>query len=374
MKLYQSAMEHCTPPKGLEERMRQAVLTAEPPEKYRAFRPRGFFRKTLLAAVLAGILTISAGAALNWDRILTSRFGSAMADTPLGQAAFQDVFVTSVCDDVTLTVRQALISDDTIYLVLDYRLPDTVDRAWLQEVCESEDGYVYAPDISYYATGDVTWEDLKVADGDTWAGLDWTDFTSYGEYLHNTILEPYRFAGGSSSGSELQGYDPEANTLTYLLRYTTESDTQTLGTQPLTLLVGPPRAMDADGVVTALADHPTILTFQPEYASQTLTGTWQDAESGWTLEVTLSPFAIQAESCLGAFEGPDDLCRSTVLVFQDGTEMPVTQLGQGLSGSSGGSQDSLYPTSVTFSTSFRDLLDVSQVEAVRVGDAVVELK
>ena len=55
----------------------------------------------------------------------------------MGQAALQDVFVSSVCDDVTLTVRQALVSDKTIYLVLDYQLPDTVDRAWLQQHPES---------------------------------------------------------------------------------------------------------------------------------------------------------------------------------------------------------------------------------------------
>lgn len=373
MKLYQSAMEHCAPPADLEERLRQAVLAAEPPEKCRVFRPRGFFRKTVLAAVLAVILTVSAGAALGWNAILTGRFGEWAASTPMGQAAFQDVFVTSVCDNVTLTVRQALVSDDTIYLVLDYQLPDTVDRAWLQEVCESEDGYVYAPDISYYATGEVTWEDLKAADGDTWANLDWADFTSYGGYLHDTALEPDRFAGGSNGSSELQGYDPETNTLTYLFRYTTESDTQTLGSQPLTLLVSPPRAMDADGVVTALADHPALLTFQPEYDSQTLTGTWQDPESGRTVNVTLSPFAIQVESHFGTFTGAKDLYQTTALVFRDGTVTPLKGLVQGLGGSSSGPTDAPYPTSVSFSTSFLDLLDVSQVEAVQVGDAAIPL-
>ena len=32
MKLYQSAMEHCAPTEGLEERLRQKVLAARPPE------------------------------------------------------------------------------------------------------------------------------------------------------------------------------------------------------------------------------------------------------------------------------------------------------------------------------------------------------
>ena len=370
MTLYQSAMEHCAPPEGLEERLRQTVLTAQPPEKRQVFRPRGFFRKAALAAVLVVILTVSAGAALDWNAILTGRFGEDAADTPTGQAAFQDVFVTSVCDDVTVTVRQALVSDDTIYLVLDYQLPDTVDRAWLQEVYESEDAFLSPPGVRYYATGDVTWEDLKAAEGETWASLDWTDYTSYSQYLHDTVLEPYHFAKGGSSETATQGYDSESNTLTYLLRYTTESDTQTLGSQPLTLLVTPP-IVDADGMETALADQPALLTFQPEYVSQTLTGTWQDSESQYTLNVTLSPFAIQVESYLGTFETSGDLRRSTALVFRDGTVTPVGELTQGLTGSSSGKKP--YPTSVSFSTSL-DLLDVSQVTAVQVGDVTIEMK
>ena len=140
MKLYHSAMEHCVPPEGLEERLRQRVLSAAPQtQRKHVFRPRGYVRKAVLAAVLAVILTISAGAAvlLGWDKVFSRRFGEEAAQTPMGQAALQDVFVSSVCDDVTLTVRQALVSDKTIYLVLDYQLPDTVDRAWLQQHPES---------------------------------------------------------------------------------------------------------------------------------------------------------------------------------------------------------------------------------------------
>ena len=372
MKLYQSAMEHCAPPEGLEARLRQTVLAMEPPEKRRVFCPGGFARKAVIAAVLAALLTVSVGAALGWNAILTGRFGEQAASTPTGQAAFQDVFVTSACDDVTLTVRQALVSDDTIYLVLDYQLPDTVDRAWLQEVYESEDAFLSPPGVRYYATGDVTWEDLKAAEGETWASLDWTDYTSYSQYMHNTVLEPYHFTKGGSGETATQGYDPETNTLTYLLRYTTESDSQTMGTQPLTLLVTPPVAEDAEGTETALADQPAIITFQPEYVSQTLTGTWQDSESQYTLNVTLSPFTIQVESYLGTFETSGDLRRSTALVFRDGTVTPVGELTQGLTGSSSGKKP--YPASVDFSSSFLELVDVTQVEAVRVGDVTVEVK
>lgn len=89
----------------------------------------------------------------------------------MGQAALQDVFVSSVCDDVTLTVRQALVSDKTIYLVLDYQLPDTVDRAWLQQITESENAWVQTPNVRYFATGEMTWEDLRAADQGKWESL-----------------------------------------------------------------------------------------------------------------------------------------------------------------------------------------------------------
>ena len=213
MKLYQSAMEHCAPPEGLEQRLRRKVLSAQMPERRQVFRPRGFFRKAVLAAVLAVVLTVSAGAVLGWNAIFTDRFGEEAASTPTGQAAFQDVSVTSVCDDVTLTVRQALISDDTIYLVLDYQLPDTVDRQWLQEVYESEDASLSLPNVRYYATGDVTWENLKAADGTAWTNLDWT-----APDVYDGLLKPYRLTGDSRGSMESRGYDPENNTLTYLLR------------------------------------------------------------------------------------------------------------------------------------------------------------
>ncbi|CAN3986500.1 hypothetical protein OHPBIL_OHPBIL_02520, partial [Dysosmobacter welbionis] len=181
MNRYHESMEHCAPPPELEEQLREAVLSAEPEPQARTavYRPRGFFRKALLAAVLIVTLTVSAGAVViaNWDAILASRFGEWAASTPMGQAAFQEVYVTSVCDDVTLTVRQALVSEKSVYLVLDYQLPDTVDREAVQRADQSDDDFIYPPEIGYYLTGDFSWADFKAADLKRWHGLDWSDFT-----------------------------------------------------------------------------------------------------------------------------------------------------------------------------------------------------
>ena len=131
MNRYHESMEHCAPPPELEEQLREAVLSAEPEPQARTavYRPRGFFRKALLAAVLAVVLTLSVGAAVlvDWDDIFTGYFGPDAAETPMAEKAFQPVNMTSVCDDVTLTIREALVDEKSICLILDYQLPDSVD-------------------------------------------------------------------------------------------------------------------------------------------------------------------------------------------------------------------------------------------------------
>ena len=103
------------PPPELEERLREAVLSAEPEPQARTavFRPRGFFRKALLAAVLAVVLTRvrRGGGAGGLGRHLLRpvRPGGGRRDPHGGRRPFRTVYVTSVCDDVTLTVREALV-------------------------------------------------------------------------------------------------------------------------------------------------------------------------------------------------------------------------------------------------------------------------
>ena len=105
MNRYHESMEHCAPPPELEEQLREAVLSAEPEPQARTavYRPRGFFRKALLAAVLAVVLTLSVGAAVlvDWDDIFSDQFGPEAAETPMAEKAFQPGrHVISVCDDV----------------------------------------------------------------------------------------------------------------------------------------------------------------------------------------------------------------------------------------------------------------------------------
>ena len=384
MNRYHDAMEHCAPPPELEARLREAVLSAEPTPQARpaVFRPKGFVRKAALAAVLAAVLTLSVGAAVlvNWDDIFSDRFGPEGAETPMAEKAFQPVNVSSVCDDVTLTIREALVDEKSIYLILDYQLPDTVDRETVEMADESENwrqDSIGLPDISYYLTGDVSWEDLKAADQDKWADIDWTDYTSYCGYMERdgSCLADFRlinYTSGSSGGSEHHGYDPETNTLTYLYYITAKSGDLDFTAQPVTVLLTPP-VLRVNGVEAAVTDHPAILTFQPEAISQTLTGSWQ--EDGRAIQVSVSPFSLSVEASGGTpYRKIGELRADTALVFRDGTVQPVSALTSGLTGGgSRGGEGGTY-TSASFTSQFQDLLDVGQVAAVRVGDVEIPLE
>lgn len=379
MNRYHESMEHCAPPPELEEQLREAVLSAEPEPQARTavYRPRGFFRKALLAAVLAVVLTLSVGAAVlvDWDDIFSDRFGPEGAETPMAEKAFQPVNMTSVCDDVTLTIREALVDEKSICLILDYQLPDSVDPETVEIAYNSRENTqkddIKLPMVTYYATDDIAWEDLKAAEQDTWATLDWTDPLTrifYGK-SESTLNRIGRVNGSSGLGEA--GYDPATNTLSYLCNITGDADSLDFTAQPLTLLVTPP-VLRVNGVDTAVTNHPAILTFQPEAIGQTLTGSFHTEE--FAAQATVSPFAISVEvSGSTLYYDINELLWDTSLVLRDGTIQPVSELATGLGGSGSGGEDGPY-TSASFTTHVQDLLDVSQVAAVQVGDIQIPLE
>ena len=375
MNRYKEAMAHCAPPAELEERLRQKVLAA-PPAGSHVLRPWSLARKAALAAVLALALTVSVGAALlvEWDAIFTARFGPEAAGSPVAESLFQKVGVTSSCGDVTLTVREAVGDSKSVYLILDYRLPDSVDRAAVQAAWDSETDQVGCPDVQFYGTGEVTWEDLLARDGERWLELDWTNYAAYSRYSANNALTAYRFTNGSGSSVSGQSYDPDTGTLTYLVRFTTQSQTQNLTDQPLTLLVLPPTVTAAGGE-QALADHPAIVTFQPGYTARARQGQTRDPEAQFSAEVILSPLSITVSCASADLADCGALRQAVCLVWEDGGETPLAAMTQGY----GGSESSYrvdgqvrYRTSI--SAQFLELQDISRVAAVRVGDCEVSLQ
>ena len=384
MNRYHDAMEHCAPPPELEARLREAVLSAEPMPQARpaVFRPKGFVRKAALAAVLTAVLTLSVGAAVlvHWDDIFSDRFGPAGAETLMAEKAFQPVNVSSVCDDVTLTIREALVDEKSIYLILDYQLPDTVDPETVEMAYNSREDTqkddIELPAITYYATDDVAWEDLKAAEQDTWTTLDWTDPLTrifYGKPDYGKQESTRNLTGriNGSGGLGEAGYDPATNTLSYLCYITGDDDGLDFTAQPLTLLVTPP-VLRVNGVDTAVTGHPAILTFQPMAVSQTLTGSYR--HDGFFARAVLSPMSISVEVTGGtSYQDMGELVRDTSLVLRDGSVLPAADLILGYTGSGGRDTDDSFLFSASFTSQFQELLDVSQVTAVRVGDVTIPL-
>ena len=137
MKLYHSAMEHWSPPAGGEGTGGGGVGGPQT-HQTRLCPPGCLATGGWGGACWPPTVPGPGGRRCCWAGTRCSPGGSARRPPRPPWPALQDVFVSSVCDDVTLTVRQALVSDKTIYLVLDYQLPDTVDRAWLQQIFEGE--------------------------------------------------------------------------------------------------------------------------------------------------------------------------------------------------------------------------------------------
>jgi len=377
---YRKAMSHCEPPEELEQRLEQRVLWAAATRKQTAVRPWSFARKGLLAAVLTVlVLAVGAGAAklVNWDGIFESAFGRESAASPVTATAFQQVGVTAVCDDVTLTVREALGDSKTIYLILDYQVPETVDREWLREEWELH-GPAELIDVEYYATGDWDWARFKEAEGEAWADWNWVEHESRSDYFSlgrptalRCSLSGEQFPGGGGTMVSTEGYDPETGTMTFMLMFNTDAAEKTLQAQPLTLVVLPP-AFERDGEIVPAADHPALITFRPEYTAKVRTGSVTAADKSYVVSVEVSPFTVSMDYYGSGYRQMGDVRRDTVLVLKDGTEVPVTEVTQGYGGGSSNS-DSLMKSRHNWDSQFAEVFDAGAVEFVRVGDIEIPL-
>ena len=368
MNTYQQAMDHCVPPEGMGERLAQGVLSARP-ESRKAFRPnRG--RKKTAALLLAAALILATGAASVWDPLLVRRFGPQAALSYMGGAVFQEVNLTSVCDDVSLTVTQALCSDKSVYLLLEYKLPDGFQG--------SEGWTAYPQVVGWYGTGDYTWEEFKAQEGEVWNDYDWSDYLSYAKYFQREdflftpwdILRNPRGGTGSGSGSgRSTGYDPETNTITWMLSRDLDTGWD-LTEQPLTVLVSPPCVENGDGIKTAVTNHPALVTFQPAYdGPQSLGGTLE--EDGVRITATLSPFALALETEGMGYLSYQDMVEEACLIARDGSERPVLSLGLTSGGSGFGPEGQ--PLEVSTTVHFLSIVDPSGYTALRVGNYTLPL-
>lgn len=344
MNRYQVMTAQISIPAGQEERLKKSVLAAKPGKKQRVYHPKSLAKKMLLAALVAVGLTAGVGAAVagvNWSWIFAEWFGRDAAVTDTAAELFQEVGVTSVCGDVTLTVREAVGDDHIIYIILDYQLPDTVDRAELAErwreveMADPMWRFILVP------TDSVTWEDIRGQDS-----------PEARKTVRRSVEDPW---AAGCTGILLWGYDPETNILTWFLRGTMRPPMK-LTDQPLTILADTPVLGS-----TPLTDHPAIITFQPVNNARTVSGACEDGETGAAFQVLLSPLALMV-----TVHGAEDvdfreLYANVSLVFEDGTVVPGEELA--FSGRSG-------RNTVMY---FDELQDITDVRAVRIGDLEIPL-
>lgn len=350
MNRYHDAMERCVPPEGLRERLEKKALSSRP-DRARTYRPR---RRKAVMVLLAAALLLATGATTIWDPLFVRRFGPQAALSALGGAVFQEVNVTSVCGDVSLTVTQALCSDKTIHYILEYRLPEDAPR-----------GRYDFPHICYYGTGDYTWEELRAACQEDWDRQDWTDWTDFDpNYLQSEAnpLQPSRLKQGGSSGS-FSG-EAEDGVLTFCFSVEAGRDTD-FTAQPLTILVTPPCTEAEDGTRTAVTGHPAIVTFQPAYTGPQARGAVLE-EGDVKIAATLSTFSLSLEAEGMGYPDYEDMVRDTRLVASDGTEKKVSLMGFTNSGSGFGPEGQ--PWEVSTTVHFIGITDPDGFIALRMGN------
>ena len=372
---YRRAIESCPIPEGLESRLAERVLAAEP-EKRTAIRPMSFGKKALLAALLAALLSVSVGAAVlvEWDQVFTSRFGRTPEETPAAETLFQAVGAESVCGDVTLRIPEALGDSRTIYYILEYQLPEGTDLAPVERAWGSADPNVqmYMPAVEYYGTDAVSWSDYEAEMGHWWSAIEWRPqlegaayLTERNEAFYRSLphpLEEYDFVGGATAGRQTVSFDPDTGTMRFLYFY--NRDRGDLTAQPLTVLVYPP-SVTVEGKTTALADHPALIAFQPTQTARAKTG--EIKGEGFRLQITVSPFSVNVNYYGEEFTEPGSLAKALTLICGNGAELPVHSLSMGLSGSAGGG-------SITYRAQFDQILNTEIVTAVRFGDVEILLE
>ncbi len=179
------------------------------------------------------------------------------------------MYVTSVCDDVTLTVRQALVrkKPSTWCWTINCRIRWTEGRQCSDKANQSDDDFIYPPEIGYYLTGDFSWADFKAADLKRWHGWTGPDFTSYGitslagTPCSRTVFPA--FSDGSSGEVASQGYDPENQHPRLPCSITAKDGDLDFTAQPLDGDGTPPSYPQAPGDRLWQPILPS-LTFQPE--------------------------------------------------------------------------------------------------------------
>ena len=332
-------------PEGQEARLRERVLSAGTARRRKApYRPWTLARKALLAAAVVAILTVSVGAAsrlMPWNRFFLGLFDR--VDPELADTVFQSVETSQTCGDVTVTVREAVMDQRAVWLLVDYQLPADTDTDQVRMNTVS-------PPLFDLYQGSVSWAELE--------GL--TSHEAQNgpmQELNNLYLV---------ETTSIETMDPETRTLTVLLYG--RCDREPASGEPLTLFAWMPPAVKAETSWEPLADHPAAVTFTPVHTTVRTAGTARAGDVRYTAEVTALTVTLAAEA-----DREEDLPYGTMmrlraeLLLRDGTAVSLRTV----SNWSGGDPRQNGDTGrweITCFTTLRTVLGLEEVAAVRIGE------
>lgn len=339
-------------------------------------------RMVLIAAIIAGLLAITAGAAYlitEWDQIFADRF-KPTEEIQTEMAGNIDEPTASVTQDgATLSVRQTITDGNELYAIVELQLPEDFDMEKLRVDSQG----MSEETLSLFATKDT-------ATGNWYTG----PATMYAEYFQGTLPEEelesltvakveenipyYIFQVGMGGGSFIPKHvDIQTKTISYLLM--TSYDGEKGG--PMTIWF---ENIYCNETAEPVLSGPIYVSWTPEYDTVSL-GPELQKEGQTVGTVSLTPMSIQVDvpNLLEVMENPpeegtaeydqlvervlheagyfENLVQVTIHC-SDGNNRVITK------GFGGGYDDTTGELSLTLDTGFgSDFLDLDTVTSVTVG-------
>lgn len=347
MNRYQELMGAIEPSEDFKSKLTETVLTYRP-KTHKVYRPKPQVQMLLLILLIALALVLVACAAYvaaNWDPIFVEFFSPTASQAAQLENAVETVEAVSHCGDVTLSVRQTLGDDKTIYVILDITFPDSVPLRELLNTNSAGKPYLdIMPGLTCFGSKPVSYDDIA----------------------DKSFFEIEReLAESGSILTRTVSVDLDTNTATYLACLSLQ--TQVFSGKPLTLFIdnlvrtGSVKFTD----MPVILEGPFLISWTPSYTADSRTYEINDS-GGAVGYVTISPISLKAELYHSEYRSFYDFAQSISQTFKNGkTCIPENS---GLNGAFNPETRSL-----SFDTQFTDIVLPDEVKAINIGGYTVKL-
>lgn len=349
-------------------------------------------RMVLIAAILTGLLALTAGAAYiitEWNDIFANRFSPTEEIQAEMAGNIDEPTAFMARDGATLSVRQTITDGNELYAIVELQLPEDFDMEKLRVDSEG----MSEETLSLFATRDE-------ASGNWYTG----PATMYAEYFQGTLPEEeleeltvakveenipyYIFEVGMGGGSFLPKYvDAQSKTVSYLLM--TSYDGEKGG--PMTIWFENIYYSETEAPILS---GPIYVSWTPEYDTVSVDMELQkDGETVGTVDLTPMSIQVEVPNLLDVMENPpgegteeydqlvdrilheadyfENLVQVTIHCSEGNDRVFTRGFGGGYDEVTGTLSLNLNGVTWSYGGSFLDLDDVT---AVTVGNVTVEVK